>query len=85
MLGNLVKSLNYDTIGTSDDLINNDRYSIAMARIHYERCPGVLPPATDLDAIWRYYKQYYNTPDGQAVESIFKFKYKTYVLGEIAP
>lgn len=77
-----IKALNYGVAGTSADLVNNDRYSIAMARVHYLRCPGSLPAANDLDGIWRYYKQHYNTPLGAAVEGIFKYKYQAYVLGK---
>jgi hypothetical protein len=77
-----VKALNYDTQGTAEDLVNNDRYSIAMCRVHYLRSPGNLPAANDLDAIWAYYKRFYNTPGGAAVEGIFKYKYQQYVLGE---
>jgi hypothetical protein len=81
-LADKVKALNNDVQGTANDLVNNDRYSIAMCRVHYLRSPGALPNCKDLDAIWAYYKQYYNTPEGAAVESIFKYKYNAYVLGE---
>jgi len=77
-----VKAFNYGVIGAAQDLATNDRYSIALARVHYLRCPGVLPAATDLTAIWQYYKQYYNTPNGGAIEDIFKYKYEQYVKGQ---
>jgi hypothetical protein len=81
-LASRVMSLNGDTQGSADDLVDNDRYSIAMCRVHYERCPGVLPDSRDISGIWQYYKRWYNTPEGAAVEGIFMYKYKTYVLGE---
>jgi hypothetical protein len=81
-LASKVKALNNDIQGTADDLVNNDRYATAMCRVHYMRCPGVLPSAGDLDGIWQYYKRFYNTPEGAAVESIFKYKYQQYVLGD---
>jgi hypothetical protein len=81
-LAQKVMALNDNQIGTANDLINNDRYSTALCRVHYMRVPGNLPAASDLDGIWAYYKQYYNTPNGGAVESIFKYKYQTYVLGD---
>ena len=81
-LGDGIKLLNSGVIGISSDLDNNDRYSVAMARVFYMRCPGALPDAGNLDAIWAYYKQYYNTPAGAAVEGIFKYKYQAYVLGQ---
>jgi len=78
-----VVALNGGQRGTADDLTNNDAYAIAMARIHYERCPGSLPDSADLAAIWAYYKRYYNTPAGAAVQGIFIYKYHRYVTGEI--
>jgi hypothetical protein len=81
-LASYVKGLNNGNVGTVDDLVSNDRYSIALARIHYARCPGYLPQAGDLDGIWNYYKTYYNTPRGAATEATFKEKYQKYVLGE---
>ena len=63
------------------ELINNDSLAIAMARIQYLRAPGALPPATDLGAIWRYYKQHYNTPAGSATEAEFYTHYHTLVGG----
>jgi hypothetical protein len=81
-LATKVKALNNDVQGTVDDLINNDRYSIGLCRVHYMRAKGALPSAQDLDAIWAYYKRWYNTPLGAAVEGIFKHKYQLYVLGE---
>jgi hypothetical protein len=76
-------ALNAGQRGTADDLTNNDPYAIAMARVHYERCPGALPDSSDLTAIWNYYKRYYNTPAGAAVQGIFVYKYRKYVLGDV--
>ena len=81
-LAQRVMALNDNQIGSANDLVNNDRYATAMCRVFYMRCPGVLPAAGDIDGIWKYYKQFYNTPEGAAVESIFKYKYNSYVLGE---
>jgi hypothetical protein len=81
VLAEQIKGLNGGVIGTAKDLDTNDRYSIAMARVHYLRCPGSLPPANDLNAIWLYYKKYYNTEEGAAIQSIFEYKYQKYVLG----
>lgn len=81
-LADQIRALNYGVVGTSSDLDTNDRYSVAMARIVYARAPGALPDAGDLDGIWAYYKQYYDTPGGAAVENIFKYKYQQYVLGQ---
>jgi hypothetical protein len=66
----------------AEDLINNDPYAIAMARVHYLRCPGTIPAASDIEAIWDYYKRFYNTPDGAATHDEFISKYNRYVLGQ---
>jgi hypothetical protein len=76
-----LRALNGGLAGTAEDLDNNDAYSIALARVHYSRCPGALPKATDLNGIWAYYKEWYNTPAGAALEGIFKYKYEKYVAG----
>lgn len=64
---------------TTDEMINNDAYAIAMARVHYERKPGNLPSCTDLNSIWAYYKQWYNTPAGAATKLQFVVHYQKYV------
>jgi len=64
---------------TAEVLINNDPYAIAMARVHYARKPGTLPSATDLNGLWNYYKEYYNTPLGAATQGQFFHNYKYWV------
>lgn len=63
----------------TDEMVNNDAYAIAMARVHYLRKPGSLPSCLDLDAMWKYYKQYYNTPQGAATQLQFAAHYAKYV------
>jgi len=63
----------------SDDLINNDPYAIAMARVQYLRCPEAIPAPTDIEGIWRLYKLRYNTPMGAATHDEFMAKYNKYV------
>ena len=67
---------------TADDLVNNDAYAVAMARIHYERAPGALPDAMDLNALWQYYKAHYNTPAGAATQQQFYSHYHNLVKGD---
>jgi hypothetical protein len=64
----------------ANDLINNDIYSTAMARIHYMRAPGTLPANNDIEGIWNYYKQHYNTPQGAATHDEFIAKYNKFVM-----
>lgn len=64
---------------TTDDMVNNDPYAIAMCRVHYMRKPGALPDPTSLNAIWLYYKQWYNTPEGAATQSEFYNHYQNLI------
>lgn len=57
-------------------MIYDLHFATAMARIHYLRHNGKLPKHDDVDAIWEYYKKYYNTVKGKATkeESIKKYQ-----------
>ncbi len=59
-----------------DRLVYDLYFSTAMARIFYLRCPGKLPNHEDVNAIWAYYKQHFNTEKGKAKkdESIKKYQ-----------
>lgn len=65
---------------TVGDLEQNDRYAIAICRVHYLRAPGELPAADDLGAIYSYYKRFYNSADGAATADGFAGCYRKYVL-----
>jgi len=58
-----------------DILIYDLRFATAMTRIFYQRIKEPLPDYRNVDAIWAYYKKYYNTELGSAtkVESINKY------------
>lgn len=77
-----VKNYNSGQQGTADDLVNNDAYAIVMARIHYMRKPGSIPSCTNLEAMWTYYKHWYNSDSGAATHDEFVAKYKKFVLGQ---
>lgn len=62
-------------------MIYDLRYATAMARIFYRRIPEPLPKADDLEGIWEYYKQHYNTPKGKAVKEDAIKKYHDFVRG----
>jgi hypothetical protein len=81
-LASACEALNNGQSGTVEDLVNNDPYAIAMARVHYSRAPGALPDSADIEAIWAYYKAHYNTPQGAATHDTFMAKYKKFVLGQ---
>ena len=56
-------------------LIYDLRYATALTRLFYLRIQAPLPSRDDVNAIWDYYKKYYNTFKGKAVkdESIKKY------------
>ena len=51
---------------SEDRMIYDLRFATCMARLHYERVKEPLPNAKDENAIWEYYKKYYNTSKGSA-------------------
>lgn len=63
-------------------MIYDLRYATAMARIHYVRVKDSLPPCHDVNAIWEYYKKYYNTVQGTAEKEESIKKYHDFVLSQ---
>lgn len=55
------------------------RFATAMARLHYARVNEPLPRKDDIDALWCYYKIYYNTKLGAAQKAESIKKYSTYL------
>jgi hypothetical protein len=49
---------------TAEDMVTNNTYACAMARVRYRRVPGDLPPNSPLE-LATYWKQHYNTPLGK--------------------
>lgn len=54
-------------------------YATAMARIHYKRVSAPLPSATDVNAMWEYYKEYYNTKEGKSKKDKSVEAYEKYI------
>lgn len=50
-----------------EELINNDLYATAMARVHYARVKEAIPDAGDTDGMANYWKKYYNTYLGKGL------------------
>lgn len=72
----LFANFNISSVPSEDRLIYDLRFATAMARIHFRRIKSPLPLSNNLDSIWDYYKQYYNTLNGNAhnkEESIRKY------------
>jgi hypothetical protein len=66
ILMKLIHNFECNRIPSEDRLIYDLRYATAITRIHYERVNSPLPKAGDIDAIYEYYKKYYNTSLGKA-------------------
>jgi hypothetical protein len=68
--GNLVNmlSLNFNVLSMPlpERMIYDLQYATAMARLHYRRVKAPIPDHKNIDAVWEYYKKYYNTPLGKA-------------------
>jgi hypothetical protein len=58
------------------EMQDNDPFAIAMARVHYYRVPHPLPDPSNLEALWTYYKTYYNSMLGAATREQFVTNYK---------
>jgi len=75
----VLKSNNYSSPPDPSHLIFNLKYATQIARIFYSRVRSPIPPKNDINAIWTYYKKYYNTAEGAATESDFINNYFRYV------
>jgi len=61
-------------------LAGNLYYAVAIARIHYRRVKEPLPSSpTDVKALARYWKRFYNTPLGKGTVEEFELNYKEFV------
>ncbi len=67
-------------IPVDNELITNLAYATAIARLIYYRVPEAMPSdPNDIEALARYYKQYYNTPEGKATEQEFMDNYQHHI------
>lgn len=64
---------------SEDMLIYDLRFATAMTRLFYARIKEPLPEAEDINAIWEYYKRYYNTAKGAAVKEDSIKKYHAFI------
>jgi hypothetical protein len=67
----LINNLKSPGMLDTTNLILNLAYATAICRCFYLRIPEELPDADDIDAIWEYYKKYYNTSLGKATKNSF--------------
>ena len=76
-LRQLVESLMDNSV--MGQLVANNNYATAMARIHYVRVPDSLPQENDIPAMANYWKAYYNTPLGSGTVGKFIQDYERFV------
>lgn len=62
----LFSNFDISSMPSESRLIYDLRFATAMARIHYARVKAPIPFAEDENAMWEYYKKYYNTASGKA-------------------
>lgn len=74
-------NLNFNINGKIDAgrMIYDLQYATVMARLHYSRFPEPLPSRNDVNAMFDYYKKYYNTAEGKATKAESIKKYKAFV------
>lgn len=65
-------------IPSPDRLATDLRYATAICRLHYLRVKEALPKENDVDAIYEYYKKYYNTPLGKSTKAKSIAAYKKF-------
>jgi len=69
-------------IPAAERMIGDMYFATAMARLHYFRVKQRLPDADDIEGIWKYYKQFYNTERGKATRESSVEKYCAWVSGQ---
>lgn len=62
-----------------DRMIYDLHFATAMARIHYLRVTGNIPDPANVEAIWDYYKEHYNTELGKAKKEDAIKKYQSFI------
>lgn len=75
----IMKGLNTATKPNADLMIRDMFYATQMARVFYMRIAHPLPKADDIDSIWEYYKQFWNTNAGAATKGDFVLNYNRFL------
>lgn len=70
---------NFKEEPVANDMIENMEFSTLVARMKYFRDPHPLPPASDIDGLWIYYKRCWNTHLGGTTKEEFIKSYFNYV------
>lgn len=75
----ILKATNYRMPLTPIMLAQNAFYAAMMARVFYMQFPEGLPACDDIEAIWTYYKKYWNTENGAATHDQFISNYYKFI------
>lgn len=75
----LISNFSCISMPEEDRLIYDLRFATVMARLHYARVTEKLPDRNDAEAMWEYYKKYYNTSLGSAGRITSLLKYHNYI------
>lgn len=69
----------FKTLPHAEEMAWNMKYAILMARHYYLTFKEPLPAADDINAIWNYYKQFWNTSAGSAIQAEFIEHYNQFI------
>jgi hypothetical protein len=76
----IIESCNFATFPPSNtEIISNLKYATIIARVHYYQFAASLPAANDIEGMWHYYKQYWNTEGGKATRDEFMANCKAFL------
>src|SRR5579872_996529 len=75
----LFANFNISNMPEESRLIYDLRFATAMTRLFYARINEPLPCYKDENAIWEYYKKYYNTSKGAAIKEVSIQRYHDFV------
>lgn len=63
----------------SEHLVWNMKLATMMTRVYYRQIPEALPDKNDIEGLWMYYRQYYNTIKGKATREDFMRNYDMFM------
>lgn len=81
LLLRLLSNFGIHYMPSEDRLIYDLKFATAMSRLFYARVPEPIPNTKDVDALWEYYKRYYNTEGGAAKKVSSLLKYRNFLKG----
>lgn len=76
-----MSNFNLSNIPSPARLIYDLHFATAMARLHYDRFRDPIPDPKDLEGLWNYYKEFYNTSKGSAQKDSALDHYHRFCLG----